>query len=247
MRVVRNILSFTLLFSLAIGSLGCATQPRFIVHVDSIRGKSAVQEKKYVLLPGNENTSSNDLQFQEFSGYVRRALAAHEYQEASRSEQADLAIFLGYGIGKPEKQQYSYSLPVWGQTGVSSSYTYGTVNTYGNSGTFSGTTTYTPTYGVTGYQSHTGTRTTYSRFMFLSAYDLNKNIESQNPVQLWKTSVTSTGSSGDLRRVFPLLVAASKDYIGSNTERQVTITLYETDDAVMDIKMGQEDPGGGVP
>jgi len=221
---------------------GCATIPRFIVNVDSICAKSFSSPKLYVLLPGNKDTSANDLQFQEFSGYVKRALASMEYQEASSFEEADIAIFLAYGVGEPQQHQYSYSLPVWGQTGVSSSYTYGTISSYGSSGTFSGTTTYTPTYGITGYQSRVGTRIAYFRFMSLDAYDLNEYKKTQEAVQVWKTTVTSTGSSGDIRRVFPALVAASKDYIGSNTGQQVTKTLFEFDSDIRDIKAIREGP-----
>ncbi len=72
--------------------------------------------------------------------------------------------------------------------------------------------------------------------MILDAYDLKKFKESQDLIQAWKTTVTSTGSSGDLRRVFPILVAASKDYIASNTKQKVERTLNETDKSVVEIK-----------
>ncbi len=93
------------------------------------------------------------LEFIEFASYVERVLRAKGMQRVSEFGSADVAVFLSYGIGDPETSEYSYSLPVWGQTGVASSHTSGSVNTYGNSATYSGTTTYTPSYGVTGYQN----------------------------------------------------------------------------------------------
>ena len=138
---------------------------------------------------------------------------------------AELAVFLSYGIGDPEKSEYSYSLPVWGQTGVSSSYTSGSVNVYGNSGTYSGTTTYTPSYGVTGYQNIQGSNTTFTRHAFLTAYDLEEYRRTEKEKIIWDTRIASTGSSGDLRLVFPIMIAAAIDHIGTNTGKMIFVSL----------------------
>lgn len=163
-------------------------------------------------------------------------LGAIQYLNSTTFEKANTAIFLVYGIGDPQKHQYSYSVPTFGQTGVSSSYTTGTVSSYGGYGSYSGTTTYTPTYGVTGSTSHIRSDTTYFRFMVLDAMDLDEYRKSKKEVQLWKTTVTSTGSSGDLRLVFPILAAASKQYIAKNTGKQVEVNNYEEDERVIEIK-----------
>jgi len=213
---------------------GCGATYR--VQVDSISASNTSNMRSYVLLPGNADATASDLQFIEFAKYIKHLLSSKDYVEAPDFNEADLAIFLAYGIGDPQEHQYTYNLPVWGQTGVSSSYTHGSLYSYGNYGTYSGSTTYTPSYGITGYTTHMGTYVTYFRFMVLDAYDLQKFRESQNLVQAWKTTVMSTGSSGDLRRVFPILAAASKEYIASNTGQKVDRTLYETDKAVVEIK-----------
>lgn len=213
---------------------GCGATYR--VQVDSISASNSSNMRSYVLLPGNDDTTPSDLQFMEFGKYIKHVLSSKGYVEADDFNEADLAIFLAYGIGDPQEHQYTYNLPVWGETGVSSSYTHGTLYSYGNYGTYSGTTTYTPSYGITGYTTHMGTYLTYFRFMVLDAYDMQKSRESQDLVQAWKTTVTSMGSSGDLRRVFPILAAASKDYIASNTRQKVDRTLCETDKAVVEIK-----------
>lgn len=225
-------------FLIAIIGLHCCqmTGLKFHVYVDSLTGEKAVGSSTYILLPGNKNITANDIQFREYAAYVHRAMKSKGFIPTEKVEEADLAVFLSYGIGNPEEHKYSYSLPVWGQTGVSSSYTTGTITSYGGFGTYSGTTTYTPSYGITGYTTGTSSYATYFRFMLLDAWDLKKYRNSKKETQVWKTTVTSTGSSGDLRRVFPVLVGASKRYIGENTGTQVKVMLDESDQRVIETK-----------
>jgi len=216
---------------------GCATfGPQYHVNIDSLSSNNAQSLKTYILLPGNKDISPDDLQFQEFSQYINRALTAKGFTLADDIEKAELAIFLGYGIGDPQEHLYSYSIPTYGQTGISSASTYGSINTYGNFGSYSSTTTYTPTYGVTGYTSHMGSIVTYFRYILLTAFDLDEYRESQKEIQVWKTTITSTGSSGDLRQVFPVLVGAAREHMGTNTGQQIKIILGESDKRVLEIK-----------
>jgi hypothetical protein len=215
---------------------GCASVPQYHVNVDSIQAPSTDDNKSFVLLSGNKDTPTSDLQFREYAAYINRALISRGFAPAESIETANLAIFVVYGIGDPQQHQYSYSIPVWGQTGVSSSTTYGTLSTYGNYGTYSGTTTYNPTYGIKGYSSHVGSRTTYFRFVVLDAIDLSEYRKSKKEVQLWKTTVTSTGSSGDLRRVFPVMVTASKPHIATNSGQQIKVKIRENDPNILEIK-----------
>lgn len=223
---------------------GCATVRtlQYHVYVDSLSASTQTTRKHFVLLPGNKDVSVSDLQFKEYAEYINRALVARGYSPAENIEKADLAIFVVYGIGNPQQHQYSYSIPTWGQTGVSSSTTYGTLSTYGSFGTYSGTTTYTPTYGITGSTTRIGGYTTYFRFLVLDAFDLSEYKKTKKEVQLWKTTITSTGSSGDLRRVFPYMVTASLPHIGTNTGQQVKVVLEENDPAVLNLK-GQAPTG----
>ena len=227
---------FILLFS------GCAMKPKYFVNVDSIG--DIHHKTKYVLMSGFKNISITNLEFQEYSKYIDKALQNKGFVKTD-FKNADVAIFLRYGISKPQKHIQSYSIPVYGQTGVSSATTYGTsnthgtLNTYGKNRYYSGntysnsTTYYTPTYGIKGYQSGVSKYITYIRYYELNAIDLEYYKKQR---ELWKTTVTSTGSSGDLRRVFPILVAASEKYIGSNTGKQVKVQLYEDDTKVLELK-----------
>lgn len=223
---------------IVIGALlaGCAVPQQFHVNIDSLARGDSATKRSYVLLPGNKGTNAGDLQFQEYAGYVHRALMARGLVHARRVEDADIVVFLSYGIGDPQTHYYTYSLPVWGQTGYSGLTTYGTLNTFGGYGTYSSTTTYTPTYGVTGYSSHVGAQTTYFRFIVLDAYDLETYGRRKKLAQVWRSTITSAGSSGDLRRVFPVMVAGSANYLGTNTGQKVDIVLDEDHQAVRYIK-----------
>lgn len=226
---------------------GCATygQPQFHVTVSSLASPRAASAKAYILLPGNKGVTWNDLQFQEYARYVMHVLDANGFVPVKDAAKADIAIVLFYGIGDPETHQYSYLLPVWGQTGVASSNAYGTVTSYGGSASYSGTTTYTPSYGITGYTSQTASYTTYFRYALITAYDFSKYRQTKEQVELWKTTITSIGSSDDLRRVFPILIAAAAPYIGSSTEKQVHVTLQESDPIVKAVE-GKADEKGNT-
>lgn len=219
---------------------GCANQkpasPPFYVYIDSLRSDEAIGKNKYILLPGMKDVNENDLQYIEYSKYINRALTFQGYIQVDNIDEAEIAVFLSYGIGDPQTTQYTYSIPRWGQTGISGSNTTGVITSYGSTATYSGTTTYRPTYGITGYSTQTATRVNYFRHLQLEATDLKEYRKTEQNKQLWKTTVTSTGSSGDLRRVFPILVGASKAYIGTSTNNQVELKLYEYDQRVMDIK-----------
>lgn len=223
---------------LAIALTGCATvrPPTFNVAVDSLASLDAPSKKTYLLIPGNEGVTWDDLQFQEYATYLMRVLNAQGYILAKSPDEADLAIILSYGIGDPQTHQYSYSLPTWGQTGVSSANTYGSATTYGNTTSVNATTTYTPSYGITGYNTYTGIATTFFRYALITGYDFEKYKETEKQIQLWQTTITSTGSSGDLRRVFPILIGASTPYLATNTGQKVNVSLQETDKVVNAVK-----------
>lgn len=215
---------------------GCAVATKYSVTVDSINSQMSESKKAYTILSGLKGVVPTDLQFSEYAAYVERALSARGFTKAERIEEANVLIFLAYGIGDPQENVYTYAVPVWGQTGTSSSNTHGTVNSFGNSASYSSTTTYTPTYGITGFMPMVGSNITYFRFLVLDAINYDEYKQSQKIVPLWQTIVTSTGSSGDLRSVLPVLVAASKPYIGNNTRKKVNFQMAEDDRAVMEIK-----------
>ena len=212
-------------FSAIILLFGCATFGlRFNVAIDSISLDSGAPKKTYVLLPGNKGVSADDLQFREFATYVARALDSKGFVRASNTKKAEIVVFVSYGIGNPEQHIYSYSVAHYGETGISSA------TTIGN------TTYFQPSYGVTGYTSGVGSHTTFDRYMILDAYDVDAFEKNKRLIEIWKTTTTSTGTSDDLRRVFPIMVAGAQPYLASNTGQKVRVVLSENNSAVKQIK-----------
>ena len=230
---VRNVLA-QFIVAAALLCSGCGKT--YQVNVSGLSTGTLSSRQSYVLLPAQQDTDVEDLQFKEFVGYLEKALLRKNLTRANSAAEADVAIFLGYGIGKPQEHLYSYSLPNWGQTGVSSAYTTGSINTYGNRSTFSGTTTFTPTYGINGYSTHVGSYTTHTRFMFADAIDLRSYRQSRQIQKLWSTTATSTGSSGDLREIFPALVVAAEPSLGVNTGQQVAVEVSEGSQRLNEIR-----------
>ena len=227
--------AITLLTAVLVGCPGCATT-RFAVQVDSIAASDHHPGSRYVLLPGREEVAANDLQYREFASYVERALQARDFKQTTSVEEADIAILLNYGLGEPQTTVYTYSLPVYGQTGGGTA-TY-TGSAYGSGGYShtTGTIYQQPTYGVVGSQTNVGSVTTYLRYLILEAVDLTAYRKSQAIVPVWKTTITSTGTSGDLRRVLPVLVGAATEHFATDTGQQVNIELQESDSRVLKVK-----------
>lgn len=200
--------------------MGCTT---FNVSTDSLSSPNS-PGNRVLILPGESEIDADDLLFQEFAADVALALERQGFVVVDALDDADQAVFLSYGISDPQTR--TVSVPQFGRTGVSSANTTGTISSYGNSSSFSGTTTYNYNYGITGYSNVQ--RTQYTRLVVLTAYDVHKFLESENMVQIWRTTIVSTGSSGDLRRVFPVLIGTAEDLIGTNTGQQISRKTYES-------------------
>jgi hypothetical protein len=151
---------------------------------------------------------------------------------------ANVVIFINYGISDPVSYEKLVTKPVWGQTGVASTTSTGTINVnpYSNNITYSQNTTSNPTYGITGYRSYTRTEMVYYRFLRLEAFDFDHYKLYNEQKMIWQTDVISAGWSDDLRKIFPVLVAASKDYFGGNSGEKIMISLNENDKRIKEVK-----------
>jgi len=154
----------------------------------------------YAMLPFKEQEGS--LEHRTYEQAVKRQLDAKGFREAL-VESAEVVVFLSYGIDTGREVVRSY--PIIGQTGVSSSYSSGTIQSYGGYGTFSGTTTYTPTYGVIG--TGVTSRTEFTRFLELDIVDKNALAEKRIK-RIYEARVVSRGSGGELSAVIPTMIKA---------------------------------------
>ncbi|RAN38693.1 DUF4136 domain-containing protein [Hyphomonas sp. GM-8P] len=232
------------LISLAL--IGCASSAgqTFNVVTNSLSSPEVTAGQRYMVWPMDPAVQISDLQFDEYAKYAERALESRGFTKAQESETPDIIVLLGYGIGAPETKSVSYSVPVFGQTGVKSATTTGTsnatafgtgnyVNAFGN---YSQTTTYTPQYGVTGYQTGTRNYTVFTRYIRLAGFFVEPNVDASEWRPAFQTDISSTGSSGDLRYVFPIMMAAAADKVATNTGRGVADSLKEDDGRILAIK-----------
>ena len=215
---------------------GCTTSYR--VYVSGL-GQSTPEMRRYVLLPAAADITVHDLQFQEFARYIHVSLATQEYEPVDEVAQADVVLFMHYGIGNP--QQVTSTYPIIGKTGGGTSTFSGTVYGTGGSAQASGTVTKKPQYGVVGTGAATKTR--YTRHLILEAVDARHYLRTEEIMPVWKTTVTSTGKTGDIRRVFPVLVTAAEPYWGKNTGQQVGMWLSGYDPKVDKMKARFQDYG----
>jgi hypothetical protein len=236
LRTLRSLPPTLLLVSACAVLSGCAGRS-FVVGVSGFADANQADGTRYWLLPGNPDSTPEDLEFREYSRYLHAGLAQAGFQKAPSLEEADLAIFASYGLGDKQQDHYSYSLPIYGRTGggahnfsattysgTRSAHTYGTVYTQ-------------PTYGVVGSQQISGTSATYLRHLDVDAFDNRLYQTEKKMACIWQIQVLSRGSSDDLRLVFPALVTAAVPHFGKSTEKQLRVTIGPNSSRLRDIKV----------
>lgn len=207
----------------------------YIVNVDAINNRETPQDKTYVINPGNKDIAPGDLQFQEYASYLAKALSGLGYTLADSAKNSGIEIYLSYGVGEPERHEYSYAEPLWGQISADVN-TYTTETRSGDTTHSSSYTTVTPEYGIMGYSTRTGVYTSYNKFIVIDAYGTGVKQKGAKLKHLWKTRISSAGSTKDLRKVFPILLAAGAPYIGGNTGEEKEIEFPEESEDVKKLK-----------
>lgn len=208
---MRNIFLVLLLILLS----GCATVTTKVSSFHEL--EQPLSGVTYVLVSSKEQESS--LEFQSYAKIVKSELGKRGMIETPFN-QAKYAIFMFYGIDDGKQVVSSY--PIFGQTGTSSSYTTGTVTSYGNTASYSGTTYKTPTYGVVG--TGNSTDTVFTRYLNIDIIDIAKS--GNGKVQkVYEGRATSSGSSDQLAIVMPAIIrSVFEDFPGksgaSRTSRQ---------------------------
>jgi hypothetical protein len=215
-----------IVFALLIG--GCAFRVKSNVSsiVDPHIDVKAQPYNKYIMVPlmPGINPATN-LPYKQYAEILEKTLATNGFIKAATLEEAGIVIEVAYGVGDPKQYNYAMALPFYGQTtGPSGSNTTGTFTAYANYGNFV-TSTYAPAYGEAGAAFVPASDTTYTRFLHLEAIDLGKYRTENKVVIVWKTTVFSTGPSGDLRSIFPYMAKAASRYIAKDSGQVRTVTV----------------------
>ena len=214
--------------------------------------------KTFYIASGDRNISSNDVEFREYAKYVKFSMELQGAIETQDTRNADMCILLNYGISN-ESYTETIPVPIWGQTGISSISTTSTTtgsaygNAYGSaarvgntvygqsngsvygSSTTNTTTRVTPRYGVTGYSSVDRRVSRFCCYLNIYAYD-NKQIPTTT--MLWKTNISSCGSSNDLRRVIPYMAYSAWGYMGISYNENESWAIMENDALFLRWRLG---------
>ena len=95
-----------------------------------------------------------------------------------------------------------------------------------------------PTTEFAGFREYIVTIIVYEKYLKLSARENKEATEGVPPSEIWTVDVTSEGESRDIRKSLPVLVAASIDYIGKDTQGQKTIRIKDTASDIAFVKKG---------
>ncbi|MFV9646033.1 MAG: hypothetical protein ACNYWU_09440 [Desulfobacterales bacterium] len=226
----------TMIF-IAVLLVGCS--PKISVRIDSIVDQvEPIREKRYVLYSAVKGISVDDLYFREHSGYFRKILKQQGYRDVQDRENADVAIYFDYGISDGKVLHYTYTRPVYATVG-SESIDVTERHTDASGETTSKTTksVFIPsrTY-VAGMTTETESYTVYTAHAVLEAKEIQQGDKTKNGRTLWKTVITTTSKLDDLRRLMPMLAAASAPYLGTNTSGVKTVELGDNDPRVLGMK-----------
>ena len=209
--------------------LGCATTSEYAVRIRSISNPALPAGANYVLLPGDKDVSS-DQQFGELAAYVRTMLTELHYKEVEVPESADIVVLLRYGLNpssidldrlvRPTRYIPDGAIPIMPAV----AYDPGT-SLWPSRGL-----TYAPSYAEVA-PLITPVTTVYSRWLSLEAVDAHVSEK----VTLWKIAAIESGYHPDLKRLFPIMLAACKPFIG-RTSKDVVVYLQEDDEEVRSIR-----------
>ena len=203
--------------------VGCALLGGFAVRIRSVSDPVRSAGRNYVLLPGDKDVSS-DPHFGELAGYVRRTLAELDYKEVERAS-ADIIILLRYGLSSSSIDMKHLVRPAVlnsnGAVPMAPAVAYGATNPLG------------PSHSITrAALLITPVTAVYSRWLLLEALD----ARASEKVTLWKIAAIESGYYPDLKRLFPIMLAACKPFIGQTTKEEVVVYLGEDDEEVSSIR-----------
>jgi hypothetical protein len=229
MRIILSV------FVLWVFAFGCATVPanlrRYDVNVDSIAGKNQIPNKHYILAPGMETARIMDLEYFEYADYVHRALSKKGYVRAEGIHDANIVIFLAYGISDSYAPPEIVLVPGWNSVDLlqPSSDESRQADDPVTSRRPSLSDMPQDEIGIGGVLAGNLSSAVSTRVIILDAFNLNAYREKRKEVRVWRMKVSSTGRTADLRQLFPIMLAGALDHIGEDTRGKIEQWIYEDD------------------
>lgn len=215
---------------------GCQTAYRF--SVDAINSPTTRTGQSYVLLPGDPETSVNDLRFQEAAKYAQAALATKGYTRVPEPSQADVVITLDAAVGEPQTLTRTSVEPLYMETGGYYRQVSRPIrDKEGNVRYVTSTIWSPPRNRLVGTYDSSESYLVYEKRFALTAFT-NEGADVEKLPQLWSVVVSNQDSSSDLRAYLPLLATVAADYIDADTGKQVTVKLKADDPRVLQVHGG---------
>ncbi len=199
------------LFALALVA-GCAPTG-YNSTVNAFHDDAYAGGKTYCIFPGSRNVTPEDMEFREYAALVDQALAPKGYTRTQDKRTADIAVFMVFGISDNRDVASSYAVTTFEQAWQPNAPAQAAPE-YAPAD---------PVRGVTAHNRIVDRGATYYRALILEAYDYNALRKDRQMRQIWRITVGSSGSSPDLREVFPKMTAAMEDYVDTNASAFVSV------------------------
>jgi len=217
---------------------GCTTT--HVLKIDSLAKPKAADSISYEIKNKNPLVADDSLRYKEAESLVKTALSGRGMYEAPPNTKADMVVDLDFGVGPPQVRKETISEPVYvsvpGQIRVERVQV-GT-DSQGRPVYQTVTVQEPPSTEFAGFREYVVTVTVYEKYLKLSARE-NKEASEGRPVsEIWTVDVTSEGESRDIRKHLPVLVAASIDYVGKDSQGQKTIRIKDTSSDIAFVKRG---------
>jgi len=217
---------------------GCTTT--HTVKVDSLAKPKAEESISYEIKNRNPLVADDSLRFKEAASLVKTALSGKGLYEAPPNTKPDMVVDLDYGVGPPQMRRETVSEPVYitipGQ--IRTERVQVGTDSQGRPIYQTITVQDPPTTEFAGFREYQITIVVYEKYLKLSARENSEPQEGRPQQEIWTVDVTSEGESRDIRRNLPVLVAASIDYIGADTQGQKTIRIKDSHSDIAFVKKG---------
>jgi len=206
------------LFALVLPLLvaGCATTH---VKVTAFHTLPASGGGKTIAIVPVDKENEDSLEFKSHSGRIAQYLARHDYRLVSASEKPDYYAFVAYWID--EGKAYTYTLPVYVQTGGGLTYHSGTFTTASGTKTYSGYSYSVPAYSVLPSR-HTDIE--YTKRLLVDILE-GKAYREGKTVKVYEGRVISRDSSEVLSEAVPLMIDAMFGNFPGESGKTRTVTL----------------------
>lgn len=217
---------------------GCATTHE--VKVDSLAKPKAEDAISYEIKNRNPLVADDSLRYKEAANMVRTALSGKGMYEAPPNTKPDLVVDLDYGVGPPQMKKETVSEPVYitvpGQ--IRTERVQVGTDSQGRPIYQTITVQDPPTTEFAGFREYLVTVVVYEKYLKMSARENKEAAEGRPQQEVWTVDVTSEGESRDIRKNLPVLVAASIEYIGKDSQGQKTIRIKDSSSDIAFIKKG---------